>query len=82
MRKAGLDPGLGGAWQCDSSARAITRDGSDHRRKGAWGELGGGAARREHDRDGEVTDMCKGPPGTHGHCARTLPTITMTESMA
>lgn len=59
---------------------AITRDGSDHRRKGVLGEPGEG--QREHDRDGEVTDACKGHLGPTVTAPGRLPTIMMTESMA
>ena len=43
---------------------AVTRDGSDHRRKGMLGEPEG---EPQHERDGEITDACKG---------RLRPTVT------
>lgn len=46
---------------------AVTRDGSDHRRKDMPGELEG---QPQHNRDGEVTDACKGRLG---------PTVTAPE---
>ena len=46
---------------------AVTRDGGDHRRKGMLGEPEG---EPQHERDGEITDACKG---------RLRPTVTAPE---
>lgn len=60
-------PPLGGAHSVIPVHVAVTRDGSDHRRKDMPGELEG---QPQHNRDGEVTDACKGHLG---------PTVTAPE---